>query len=47
MSPQFLHLTEDSAHDEAPVGAGGWTTFELASRLSYFLTQTMPDDALN
>ena len=41
-SPQFLFLVEPEAtHQDRPL-----TDFELASRLSYFLWSSMPDDAL-
>jgi hypothetical protein len=41
-SPQFLFLTEpDSKREDRPL-----TGFELASRLSYFLWSSMPDDDL-
>jgi hypothetical protein len=44
-SPNFLYLVE-------PVGADGWgkvvsvDSYAMASRLSYFLAKSMPDDAL-
>ncbi len=41
-SPQFLFLAEpDEAREDRPL-----TEFELASRLSYFLWSSMPDDEL-
>ncbi|MEQ1826382.1 MAG: DUF1592 domain-containing protein [Pirellula sp.] len=40
VSPQFLFLREESAHD------GILDEFAIASRLSYFLWRTMPDDEL-
>jgi hypothetical protein len=41
-SPQFLFLVEpEAAHDDRPL-----SEFELASRLSYFLWSSMPDDEL-
>ena len=41
-SPQFLYLVEpEEAHQDRPL-----TEFELASRLSYFLWSSMPDDEL-
>jgi hypothetical protein len=47
MSPNFLYRVE---HGVASVAAGATvvplTSWELASRLSYFLTGSMPDDAL-
>lgn len=47
-SPQFLFRVEDQ-HDEANVALGTAVLideFSLASRLSYFLWSTMPDDEL-
>ncbi len=45
VSPQFLYRTPDDREDAkgAVVALGDW---ELASRLSYFLWATMPDDEL-
>ena len=46
-SPRFLFLMEQSAPDAAPTTA--WSQideYSLASRLSYFLWATMPDDEL-
>ncbi len=40
-SPHFLYLVEPEAAEPRPL-----TAFELASRLSYFLWSSMPDDAL-
>jgi hypothetical protein len=41
-SPQFLFLVEpEEAHEDRPL-----TEFELASRLSYFLWSSMPDEEL-
>ncbi len=41
-SPRFLFLVEpEEAHEDRPLN-----DFELASRLSYFLWSTMPDDEL-
>jgi len=40
-SPSFLYLHEPSEGDPRPL-----TDYELASRLSYFLWSTMPDDRL-
>ena len=41
-SPRFLFLVEpEEAHEDRPL-----TEFELASRLSYFLWSSMPDDEL-
>ena len=39
--PEFLYLVEPSGDEKRPV-----TNFELASRLSYFLWSTMPDERL-
>ncbi len=44
VSPQFLFLAEDSATDEK--AHRPLDDHELASRLSYFLWSTMPDDEL-
>ncbi len=41
ISPEFLFLLEPNSNDERPLDA-----WELASRLSYFLWSTMPDDRL-
>ena len=41
ISPQFLYLLEPSGDSKRPL-----TNHELASRLSYFLWSTMPDDEL-
>ena len=50
VSPQFLYLAEDAvaatAEEEGEAERRPLDDFELASRLSYFLTDTMPDDAL-
>jgi hypothetical protein len=46
-SPRFLFLMEDSVHGSSPTDA--WSQideYSLASRLSYFLWATMPDDEL-
>ena len=41
-SPQFLFLVEpEETREDRPL-----TEFELASRLSYFLWSSMPDDEL-
>lgn len=42
VSPQFLYLVET----ERPSPSSGLSDFELASRLSYFLWSTMPDESL-
>ena len=41
ISPEFLFLMEPDSDDKRPLD-----TWELASRLSYFLWSTMPDDRL-
>ena len=43
VSPQFLYLVEPHADSQKPRALNG---FELASRLSYFLWSTMPDQQL-
>jgi len=43
ISPQFLYLVEPSDEN---LGARKLTDFEVASRLSYFLWSTMPDEEL-
>jgi len=46
-SPQFLYVVEEGvAEADLPTGLLRLTPWELASRLSYFLWSTMPDDAL-
>ncbi len=46
-SPSFLYLVEFGAADVTPTGERlSLTDHELASRLSYFLWNSMPDDAL-
>ncbi len=42
-SPSFLYLTEPS---QKPLAARPLDAYELATRLSYFLWSTMPDEAL-
>ncbi|MEM7011283.1 MAG: DUF1592 domain-containing protein [Verrucomicrobiota bacterium] len=42
ISPKFLYLLEPADEDPRPL-----TGFELASRLSYFLWSTMPDEELS
>lgn len=44
VSPQFLFLTEDHGVNDS--GRRKLNDYELASRLSYFLWSTMPDDQL-
>ncbi len=44
VSPQFLFLAEDTAHDDSK--RRNLDDYELASRLSYFLWSTMPDEVL-
>ena len=43
-SPQLIYLVEEGTLQ--PDGRYALTSFELASRMSYFLWNTMPDDAL-
>jgi hypothetical protein len=45
-SPSFLYLAEVGAPDPQNAGRNKYTGYEMASRLSYFLTNNMPDDAL-
>lgn len=46
-SPQFLYVLEEGVEEAGlPSGLLRLTPWELASRLSYFLWDTMPDDAL-
>lgn len=45
-SPGFLLLAEPSANRETAEKARKLTDYELASRLSYFLWSTMPDETL-
>jgi hypothetical protein len=49
-SPYFLYRVERAVNDATPPSAGETTVpldgWEMASRLSYFLWATMPDDAL-
>ncbi len=42
ISPDFLYLVEPAGEEKRPV-----TSWELASRLSYFLWSTMPDEELS
>lgn len=46
VSPQFLFRVERDHPATEPLGAYRISDFELASRLSYFLWSTMPDDEL-
>jgi hypothetical protein len=46
LSPHFLYRPEFGLPDPSKEAAAPLTGHELASRLSYFLWQTMPDDAL-
>ncbi len=45
-SPNFLYLPEVGTPDALHPGRFRYTGYELASRLSYFLTNDTPDDAL-
>jgi len=45
-SPSFLYLAELGAPDPQSAGRYKYTGYEMASRLSYFLTNDMPDDTL-
>ncbi len=45
-SPAFLYRVELGEPDPDAPGARRYTSWEMASRLSYLLWQTMPDDAL-
>jgi uncharacterized protein DUF1592/uncharacterized protein DUF1588/uncharacterized protein DUF1595/uncharacterized protein DUF1585/uncharacterized protein DUF1587 len=44
-APEFLYRTE-SSHEVGPDGRIGLDDFEVASRLSYFLFDSMPDEEL-
>ncbi|MCB9666625.1 MAG: DUF1592 domain-containing protein [Myxococcales bacterium] len=46
ISPQFFFLTELGEAPEADAKLTALTSYEVAQRLSYFLWQSMPDDAL-
>jgi len=46
MSPRFLFRFEDEPENAAPNSPYGITDLELASRLSFFLWSSVPDDAL-
>ena len=45
-SPNFLYLAEVGEPDPQTPGRARYTGFEMASRLSYFLTNNTPDDEL-
>ena len=45
-SPEFLYLLEDAPDGSSPGDIVPVTGYAMASRLSYFLWNTMPDDAL-
>lgn len=45
-SPQFLYRIDSLAAPTPETGAVALGSYEMASRLSYFLWNTMPDDAL-
>lgn len=45
-SPSFLYLTEVGTPDPMNAGRFKYTGYEMASRLSYFLTNDMPDVTL-
>src|SRR4051794_4551827 len=45
-SPHFLYLTEVGVPDPQKAGRYRLTGYEMAARLSYFLTNDTPDDAL-
>jgi hypothetical protein len=45
-SPNFVYLTEVGEPDPDSPGHYRYTDYEMASRLSYFLTNDMPDDDL-
>lgn len=46
ISPHFLYLAETPRETTAQAGAWRLNDYELASRLSYFLWSTMPDEEL-
>ncbi len=46
VSPHFLFLVEQTESQATPSAATTISPFEMASRLSYFLWSTMPDDEL-
>jgi len=45
-SPYFVYMAEVGEPDPDNPGRYRYTAYEMASRLSYFLTNDMPDDAL-
>ena len=45
-SPHFLYRTELGEDDPSAPGARRYTSWEMASRLSFFLWSSVPDDAL-
>ena len=45
-SPNFLYLAEAGEPDPQNAGRLRFTSYEMASRLAYFLTNDTPDDAL-
>jgi hypothetical protein len=45
-SPNFVYQVEIGEVDEAEPSRRRLTSYEMATRLAYFLTSTMPDDAL-
>ena len=45
-SPAFLYIVEPSANADPKLATRDLTDFELASRLSYFLWSSMPDERL-
>jgi hypothetical protein len=45
-SPNFIYMAEVGAPDPANAGRVRFTSYEMASRLSYFLTNNTPDDTL-
>ncbi len=46
VSPDFLYKVEKDGPDDDPRGVRALNDFELATRLSYFLWSSMPDDRL-
>jgi Protein of unknown function (DUF1592)/Protein of unknown function (DUF1588)/Protein of unknown function (DUF1595)/Protein of unknown function (DUF1585) len=45
-SPNFIYMAEVGAPDPQSTGRLRFTSYEMASRLAYFLTNDAPDDAL-
>jgi hypothetical protein len=45
-SPNFIYMAEIGAPDPANAGRLRFTSYEMASRLAYFLTNDTPDDTL-